>query len=215
MTQASLEGSVLQMVNHGVSTGLLFLLFGVIYDRRHTRHIDEFGGIAKVMPVYATIFVVATLASVGLPGTNGFIGEFMVITGTFASTKLGHFSGVQAVGAALGVILGAVYMLMVVQKMFFGPITKKENRSLTDMSSREIVASAPLVMMIFVIGFFPNVFLTQIKGAAARVQEDFDSRAEVHPGPRFYQGPITLVPARPESLRRPAPPPEAPAGTAH
>ena len=123
MTPASIEGGVLQMVNHGISTGMLFLLFGVIYDRRHTRHIDEFGGLAKPMPVYATLFVVATLASVGLPGTNGFIGEFMVITGTFASMHLGHFAGVQAVGAAIGVVLGAIYMLMVVQKMFFGPIT--------------------------------------------------------------------------------------------
>ncbi len=135
LTAASLEGRVLQMVNHGISTGMLFLLFGVIYDRRHTRHIDEFGGLAKPMPVYATLFVIATLASVGLPGTNGFIGEFMVITGTFASNKLGHFNGVQAAGAAFGVILGAVYMLMVVQKMFFGPVTKKENKKLEDMNA--------------------------------------------------------------------------------
>jgi NADH-quinone oxidoreductase subunit M len=215
LTQASLEGSVLQMVNHGVSTGLLFLLFGVIYDRRHTRHIDEFGGLAKVMPVYATLFVIATLASVGLPATNGFVGEFMVITGTFASIHLGHFSGVQAVGAALGVILGAIYMLMVVQKMFFGPITKKENRHLTDMSPRELVAAAPLVMMIFVIGLFPNVFLTQIRGAAARVQDDFDARVSAHPAPRFYDGPIMMLPTPPESLRRPAPLQAAPAGEAH
>ncbi len=94
-TTASLEGSVLQMVNHGISTGALFLLVGVLYDRRHTREIDEFGGLAKVMPVYATIFVIVTLSSIGLPGTNGFIGEFMVITGTFVSTKLGHFNGIQ------------------------------------------------------------------------------------------------------------------------
>ncbi|MGH7272423.1 MAG: complex I subunit 4 family protein, partial [Polyangiaceae bacterium] len=93
MTEASLEGSVLQMVNHGISTGMLFLLFGIIYDRRHTRQLDEFGWLAKPMPVYATLFVIATLASVGLPGTNGFIGEFMIITGTFASRMLGHFNG--------------------------------------------------------------------------------------------------------------------------
>ena len=105
---------------------MLFLLFGVIYDRRHTRHIDEFGGLAKPMPVYATLFVVATLASVGLPGTNGFIGEFMVITGHVrVDARSGTSHGVQAVGAAIGVILGALYMLMVVQKMFFGPITKQ------------------------------------------------------------------------------------------
>jgi NADH-quinone oxidoreductase subunit M len=202
MTAASLEGSVLQMVNHGISTGMLFLLFGVIYDRRHTRNIDEFGGLAKPMPVYAALFVVATLASVGLPGTNGFIGEFMIITGTFVSPMLGHFNGVQAAGAAIGVILGAIYMLMVVQKLFFGPVTKKENRRLVDLTARELVSLAPLAMMIFVIGLFPNVFLSQIKGAAARVRDDFDLRIESNPAPSFYEGPIKLTPRRPE-----APPP--------
>ncbi len=199
MTTASLEGGVLQMVNHGISTGLLFLLFGVLYDRRHTRNVDEFGGLAKPMPVYATLFVVATLASIGLPGTNGFVGEFMVITGTFASLKLGHFAGVQAMGAAIGVILGAVYMLMVVQKVFFGPVTKKENEHLPDMMPREIVAAAPLIVMIFVIGFFPNIFLTQIKGAAERVQADFDARFERSPPPRFYEGPIMLTSRSPDA----------------
>jgi NADH-quinone oxidoreductase subunit M len=201
LSQASIEGSVLQMVNHGVSTGMLFLLFGVIYDRRHTRHVDDFGGLAKPMPVYAALFVVATLASVGLPGTNGFIGEFMVITGTFASTKLGHFAGIQAVGAAIGVILGAIYMLMVVQKMFYGPVTKKENRQLHDLSARELVSLAPLTMMIFVIGLFPNLFLSQIKHAAERVQDDFNSRLESFPPPKFYEGSIKLAPPRPEALR--------------
>jgi NADH-quinone oxidoreductase subunit M len=223
MTQASLEGSVLQMVNHGISTGMLFLLFGVIYDRRHTRHIDDFGGLAKPMPMYATLFVIATLASVGLPGTNGFIGEFMVITGTFMSNRLGHFNGVQAAGAAFGVILGAVYMLMVVQKMFFGPVTKKENRNLPDLTPRELVSLAPLVMMVFVIGLFPNIFLSQIKGAAARVQDDFDARVMMNPPPNFYEGPIRLTPRRPEApsspsnpnpapAQAPAPAPAAPAG---
>jgi NADH-quinone oxidoreductase subunit M len=199
LTPASIEGSVLQMVNHGISTGMLFLLFGVIYDRRHTRHIDDFGGLSKPMPVYATLFVIATLASVGLPGTNGFIGEFMVITGTFPSRMLGHFSGVQAVGAAIGVILGAVYMLMVVQKMFFGPITHKENEHLADVTPREILSLAPLAMMIFLIGFFPNVFLSQIKGAAERVQNDFEARVQNNPAPKFYEGPIKLTPRRPEA----------------
>jgi NADH-quinone oxidoreductase subunit M len=200
LTQASLEGSVLQMVNHGISTGMLFLLFGVIYDRRHTRHIDEFGGLAKPMPVYAALFVVATLASVGLPSTNGFVGEFLVITGTFASNHLGHFSGVQAAGAAFGVILGAVYMLMVVQKMFFGPVTKKENAHLPDLSARELVSVAPLAMMIFVIGLFPNIFLTQIRGAAARVQDDVAARVLQTPGRAGYDGPIKLTAPRAEAL---------------
>ncbi len=199
LTTASIEGGVLQMVNHGISTGMLFLLFGVIYDRRHTRQIDAFGGLAKPMPVYATLFVVATLASVGLPGTNGFIGEFMVITGTFGSHILTRFAGLQAVGAAVGVILGAVYMLMVVQKMFFGPVTNPENGRLADVSSRELVSLAPLTMMIFVIGVFPNVFLTQIKGAAARIQQDVEARIESNPAPKFYEGPFKLLPRRPEA----------------
>jgi NADH-quinone oxidoreductase subunit M len=199
LTPAALEGGVLQMINHGISTGMLFLLFGVIYDRRHTRHIDDFGGLAKPMPVYATLFVIATLASVGLPGTNGFIGEFMVITGTFASHLLGHFAGVQAAGAAIGVILGAVYMLMVVQKMFFGPITHKENARLPDVTARELLSLAPLAMAIFVIGFFPNVLLSQIKGATERVQNDVEARIEANPAPRFYEGPFKLTPRRPEA----------------
>jgi NADH-quinone oxidoreductase subunit M len=203
-SEASLEGSVLQMVNHGISTGMLFLLFGVIYDRRHTRHIAEFGGLAKPMPVYAALFVVATLASVGLPSTNGFIGEFMVITGTSASTHLGRFAGIQAGGAAFGVILGAVYMLMVVEKMFFGPVTKPENAKLPDVNDRELVAVAPLAMMIFVIGLFPNIFLSQIRGAAARIHDDFDARTEsAMGGPHMYEGPLKLLPLRPEAPAAP------------
>ncbi len=200
-TPAAMEGAVLQMVNHGISTGALFLLVGVIYDRRHTRMADEFGGLSKPMPVFATLFIIVTLASVGLPGTNGFIGEFMVITGTFASNKLGHFNGVQAVGAAIGVILGALYMLSVVQKMFFGPITKKENEHVKDINGRELIALAPLVMLVFVIGLFPNIFLVQIKDATTRVRDDLQNRLEMNPAPAFYQGPARLLSRRPEATR--------------
>lgn len=193
-TPAAVEGAVLQMVNHGISTGMLFLLVGVIYDRRHTRAVDEYGGIAKVMPVFAALFIVATLASVGLPGTNGFVGEFMIITGTFVSNRLGHFNGVQAVGAAVGVVLGALYMLSVVQKVFFGPVTKKENQNLPDLNGRELVALAPLVLMIFVIGLFPNIFLSRLKDATSRVQADFDSRVMSSPPPFYYTGGPKLTP---------------------
>jgi NADH-quinone oxidoreductase subunit M len=205
-TQASLQGSVLQMVNHGVSTGALFLLVGVLYDRRHTRAVDEYGGIAKVMPVYTALFVVATMASVGLPGTNGFVGEFLVITGTFVSTRVGHFNGLDAVGAAAGVILAALYMLSMVQKVFFGPITKKENEKLQDLNGRELVALAPLVVMMFVIGFFPGIFTDQIKGATARIEGDFDSRIMAAPPPAFYAGPVRLLPRRSEATPLPPPP---------
>jgi NADH-quinone oxidoreductase subunit M len=198
-TPSSLEGSVLQMINHGISTGALFLLVGVIYDRRHTRQLDEFGGLAKVMPIYATVFVIVTLSSVGLPGTNGFVGEFMIITGTFVSTKLGHFNGVQAVGAALGVILGAVYMLGVVEKMFFGPITKRDNQLLPDLNRRELLAVAPLVMAIFVIGFFPNLLLSRMRDACLRVEGDLASRIMDHPAPVYYTGPIRLLPRKAEA----------------
>jgi len=195
---------VLQMVNHGISTGALFLLFGVVYDRRHTRQADDFGGLAKSMPVYATMFVIATLASVGLPGTNGFVGEFMVITGTFVSNKLGHVNGIQAVGAAIGVILGALYMLSVVQRMFFGPITKRENKDVADINGRELVAVAPLIMMIFVIGFFPNIFLSRMKDAVARVEGDLQSRIEMNPAPAYYVGPVKLLARKSEAPPLPA-----------
>lgn len=172
-TQVGMQGAVLQMVNHGVSTGALFLLLGVIYDRRHTRQADEFGGLAKVMPVYAALFVIATFASIGVPGTNGFIGEYMVIVGTMVSERLSNVSGLHTVGAAAGVILAAVYMLSLVQKMFFGPLTNPKNKVLKDISTREVFAVAPLIVMIFVIGLFPNVFLDRMKDSVALAQAQF------------------------------------------
>jgi NADH-quinone oxidoreductase subunit M len=208
-TSSSIEGGVLQMVNHGISTGALFLLVGVLYDRRHTRQLDEFGGLAKVMPVYATLFIIVTLSSIGLPGTNGFVGEFMVITGTFGSNKLGHFNGIQAVGAALGVILGALYMLGAVQKMFFGPITRKENEHIEDINKRELLAVSPLLILIFVIGLFPNVLLDQMRGACARIQDDIDSRAMEHAPPVFYVGPERLLSRKVDAPALPALPPTA------
>lgn len=176
-THAGMQGAVIQMVNHGISTGALFLLVGVIYDRKHTRLVKDFGGIAKKMPVYATLFLIATFASIGVPGTNGFVGEFMVIMGTFGSRDLGNFAGVHAVGAAFGVILAAVYMLSVVQKVFFGKLDAK-NDNLTDISGREILALAPLTLMIFVIGFFPNVLLSRSSAAVESLRTQYNSIAQ-------------------------------------
>lgn len=221
-TQASIEGAVIQMVNHGVSTGALFLLVGVIYDRRHTRQLDDFGGLAKPMPVFTALFIVATMASVGLPGLNGFTGEFLVITGTFVSTKLGHVNGIQAVGAALGVIIAALYMLTAVQKMFFGPITRAENRHLPDINARETLAVAPLVIAMFVLGIAPNILLNQMRDAVSRTISDMNARVEASPAPKYYQGPIKLVARRPEAPKREAAAtqptegaPEGAAGSAH
>jgi NADH-quinone oxidoreductase subunit M len=164
-TASGIQGAILQMVNHGLATGALFLLVGVLYDRRHTRDVAEFGGIAKVMPAYTVLFIIVTMASIGVPGTNGFIGEFMVIAGTYVSERLMQFGPIEAVGAAFGVILAAVYMLGMVQKVFFGPLTNPKNKKLTDITPREALALAPLVVMIFVIGFFPSLLLDRMRPA--------------------------------------------------
>jgi NADH-quinone oxidoreductase subunit M len=149
------------------------MLVGVIYDRRHTRDLSEFGGLAKVMPVYATLFVIVTLASIGVPGTNGFIGEFMVIAGTFVSERLNQFSGIQMVGAAFGVILAAVYMLSAVQKMFFGPLKNPKNKKLNDITLREGLALSPLVVMIFLLGFFPRIVLDPMEPAVKALHSQY------------------------------------------
>jgi NADH-quinone oxidoreductase subunit M len=152
---------------------------GVIYDRRHTRLMSEFGGLAKSMPVYAALFVIVTMASVGVPGTNGFVGEFMIIMGTIVSQVLDRQATSQAAVASFGVILAAVYMLHVVQKMFFGPVDNPKNEHLEDVSPREVVALAPLVALVFVIGLFPNVFLSRMTESVTAVLDSFvDGRTQ-------------------------------------
>jgi NADH-quinone oxidoreductase subunit M len=157
MTRASIEGSILQMVNHGLSTGALFLLVGVIYERRHTRLLADYGGLARTMPVFATFFVIAVLSSVGLPGLNGFIGEFLILAGSFQTHP------VAATIAASGVILAAIYLLWLVQKVFFGPVTNEENRNVPDMAWHEIAAMVPLVIFMVWIGVHPNTFLKKME----------------------------------------------------
>ena len=150
------EGSVLQMVNHGLSTGALFIIVGMIYDRRHTRLISDFGGLSKAMPVYAAFFMIVTLSSIGLPGLNGFVGEFLILLGTFKK------SAGLAVLAASGVILAAVYMLWMFQRAMFGPLDKEENKSLKDLNVREIATLVPIVVMIVWIGIYPQTFLRKM-----------------------------------------------------
>jgi NADH-quinone oxidoreductase subunit M len=147
-----LNGSVLQMINHGISTGALFLLVGILYERRHTRMIAEYGGISAVMPVYATIFLIITMSSIGLPTLNGFVGEFTILVGAFDREWW------WAVFAALGIVLGAAYMLWMFQRVFFGPVTNPENEGLKDLSSREVLYLAPLVVLCFWIGLYPKPF---------------------------------------------------------
>jgi NADH-quinone oxidoreductase subunit M len=151
-----MQGAILQMVNHGVSTGALFLLVGLIYERRHTRLMEHFGGLWKVMPIYASLTLVVTLSSIGLPGLNGFVGEFTILLGAFHSTVLG--SPWFAVIGVLGVILAAIYLLSMFQKTFLGNVTDDKNANLKDLSWREIASLAPLVVLIFWIGLYPKPF---------------------------------------------------------
>jgi NADH-quinone oxidoreductase subunit M len=169
MTVEGATGSAYQMLSHGISTGALFLLFGMLYERRHTRLMSDYGGIAKVMPAFAALFLITTFASVAVPGTNGFVGEFLVLLGTFKSS-LPIWSGAVA---ALGIILGATYMLWMVQRVFFGQLTHRENGHLKDLSLREALTAVPLVVVALWTGLYPQPFLERLEPAAHR----FVSRA--------------------------------------
>ncbi len=157
MNLQGMSGGMLQMINHGISTGALFLIVGFIYERRHTRLIADFGGLSKVMPVFATIFMIVTFSSIGLPGTNGFVGEFLILVGAFES-ELRVFT----VFATTGVILAAVYMLWMFQRVMMGKVTNPKNENLKDLSVRELAVMLPLVLFIFWIGFYPNTFLEKM-----------------------------------------------------
>ena len=176
LTVEAASGAVLQMVNHGISTGALFLLIGYLYERTHTRDLAAYGGLAKVAPAFAAVFVVVTLSSIGLPGTNGFVGEFLILLGTFTAKNLGTWQigsfefqkGIAlSVVAATGVILGAVYMLWVVQQVFFGPTRKAASHGVPDLTVREWVTVAPFLAAIVLIGFMPQPLLDVIKAPVA------------------------------------------------
>ncbi len=151
-----IEGGITQMINHGLSTGALFLVVGMLYERRHTRMIADFGGLTRQMPVFATFFMIVTLSSIGLPGLNGFVGEFLILVGTFKSRIL------YASIATSGIILAAVYMLWMFQRVMFHEITHEENKKLTDVSKREFAILLPLIIVIFWIGIYPSSFLRKM-----------------------------------------------------
>jgi len=165
-TSIGVQGGIYQMLNHGVSTGALFLLVGMLYERTHTRAIDYYGGIAKIIPVYTVIFVIVTLSSIGLPLTNGFVGEFTSLYGAFL------YEPWYAFWAGTGVILGAVYMLFVVKRVFFGRVVRESNKSLPDLTGRELAVLIPLVIMIFVMGIMPKPFFDRMKPAVATFLKD-------------------------------------------
>jgi NADH-quinone oxidoreductase subunit M len=171
LTTQGLQGGILQMVNHGISTGALFLLIGMLYERRHTRMIADFGGVAKVMPVFSAAFLLVALSSIGLPGTNGFIGEFLILIGTFQKYPVVAFI------AATGVIFAAAYMLPMVQRMLYGEIDKEENRSLVDIGARERLVLAPALIMIILIGVFPQPFLSRTAASVDALIDQIEQRA--------------------------------------
>jgi NADH-quinone oxidoreductase subunit M len=157
----AVSGAMYQMLNHGISTGGLFLIVGMIYERRHTRLIADFGGLAKQMPVFAVLFMIVTLSSIALPGTNGFVGEFLILLGVFQVSKL------WALVAGTGVIFGAVYMLWMFKRVMFGKLDNPENATLKDLSLREHLVMAPIIIMIFAMGLFPNFIFSRMDGSIA------------------------------------------------
>ncbi len=160
LTELGIQGGILQMINHGLATGGLFLIVGIMYEQKHTREISAYGGIAKVVPVFATLFLIIALASMGLPLLNGFIGEFMILQGTFAS----DYAGVPyAVFAVSGIVLGAAYLLWLYQRLMFGKITDPENEKLKDVTLREQVTLVPLVAFCILIGVYPKPFLEPLR----------------------------------------------------
>ncbi|PYQ11889.1 MAG: Fe-S-binding domain-containing protein [Acidobacteria bacterium] len=187
-----MEGSVLQMVNHGLSTGGLFLIVGMLYERRHTKAIAEFGGVAHVMPVYATFTLILFLASMGLPLLNGFVGEFMILQGAYSANR------VWAYWAVSGVVLGAAYLLWLYQRVFWGKVTHEENRHLSDVNTREMATLAPLVALCFWIGLYPKPFLEFLHAPIARVAET------IQPG-KFPAGGAVQAAPLPASSLHPAP----------
>ena len=162
LNDIAMQGAIIQMINHGLATGALFLIVGMIYDRRHTRMISDYGGIAKVVPVFAVMFMISTLASIGLPGLNGFIGEFLILNGSFSSEL--YANKTYAILGATGVILAAVYMLWMFQRVLFGPITNEENKKLVDLNMREIGLLVPLVLFMVWIGVRPIDFTQYSEG---------------------------------------------------
>jgi len=158
-TVQSLQGAIMIMIGHGLATGALFFLVGMLYERRHTREISAYGGIAKVVPVFSLIFTVVALASIGLPGLNGFIGEFLVLLGSFQSHPV--TTGI----ATTGVIFAAAYLLWALQRIIFNPLDKRENESLTDLTARELAVLLPLIAGIVWMGLFPAPVLDRIEPA--------------------------------------------------
>jgi NADH-quinone oxidoreductase subunit M len=157
LNMQGIQGGIYQMLSHGLSTGALFLLVGMIYERRHTRLVDDFGGLWKPLPIFSSLLLVVTFSSIGLPGLNGFVGEFLILLGAFQVVPY------WTAAATTGIILGAIYMLWMFRRVIFGPLTKLENRHLQDLNAREIIIMAPILGLIVFMGVYPQPFLSRMK----------------------------------------------------
>jgi NADH-quinone oxidoreductase subunit M len=184
-----LQGGILQSINHGLSTGALFLAVGILYERRHTREISEFGGLSATLPWFAALFLIVCLSSLGLPGLNGFIGEFLILLGSFRMSPW-----VTAV-AATGVILAAIYLLWMFQRVMFGPITNQKNRGLPDLSMREFWTLAPVIFFIVWIGVYPNTFLRKLDVSVSELLKRVESRSLALRGDEAPAAPSTAAAA--------------------
>lgn len=198
-----ITGGMLQMINHGISTGALFLIVGFIYERRHTRLITDFGGLSKQMPIFATIFMIVTFSSVGLPGTNGFVGEFLILLGAFES-QLRWWTII----ATSGVILSAVYMLWVFQRVMFGELDNPKNQKLLDLNAREIAIMVPLIVMIFFMGLYPKPFIDKMDPAIQKLVAQVrvaSVEAKIIPGAETVQLPAGHPPIDQSQMQMPMP----------
>jgi NADH-quinone oxidoreductase subunit M len=194
LNPAGLSGSVLQQINHGISTGALFLIVGILYERRHTREIAEYGGISNVMPVYATITMIMFLSSMGLPLLNGFVGEFTILQGTFTENWK------WAAWAAPGVVLAAAYLLWLYQRVFFGTVTNPKNEKLHDLTPREILTFVPLVIVAFWIGLYPKPFFQILEQPVNQIVQT------VRPGYPIPGYPKATVNVQATAVAAPVPP---------
>ena len=185
LSPQGLSGSVLQQINHGISTGALFLLVGFLYERRHTRLIAEFGGLATPMPNFAAIYLIITLSSLGMPLLNGFIGEFTILQGAFVVNKA------WAAWGSLGIVLGAAYLLWLYQRTMFGSVTHEVNKTLRDLSIREYVVILPLVFIAFWIGIYPKPFFAYIEKPVQKIVQQVN--------PHFYEQANRALPTAPSA----------------
>ncbi len=205
LNEQGVTGALLQNLNHGISTGALFLIVGFIYERRHTRLITDFGGLSKQMPIFATIFMIVTLSSVALPGTNGFVGEFLILVGSFESSIRWW-----AIIASSGVIFAAVYMLWMFQRVMFGELDNPKNQTLQDLNAREIIIMIPLLIMVFVLGIYPNPFIEKMTPAVKKIVAH--TRIEPVKSASTTTTPADSAPVVPEAVHAPQSVPATTAG---